>query len=99
MYKRQAVENACKGRGDDAGNTALLNGDGSMLTGGAAAEIRLADHDITLLNVMNKVFVDILHTVGGQLLVVGDVEVPRRDDDVGINIVAVFMNGSMCFHW
>ena len=33
------------------------------------------------------------------LLVVGGVEVPRRDDDVGINIVAVFMNGSMCFHW
>ena len=35
-----AVKNPGKGGGDDAGNAAGLDGDGRMLAGGAAAEIR-----------------------------------------------------------
>ena len=47
---------------------------------------------------MDKVLVDVLHAVGGQLLVALGVQVTGGDDDVRIHVISVFMNGSVCIH-
>ncbi len=66
-----AVEDAGKALGDDDGNTRRLDGQRGMLAGGAAAEVPAADHDVAVFHVVDELFVDVLHAVGGQLLGIG----------------------------
>ena len=40
---------------------------------------------------MLELRVNVLHAVGGQLLMVGRVQVARGDDDVGIHVVGIFV--------
>ena len=54
--------------------------------------------DVAGLHVLDKVLVDVLHAVGGQLFGVLGVQVAGGDDDVGIDVVRVFENVSFRVH-
>ena len=56
----------------------MLDGDGRVLTGGAAAEVLAADHDVTGLDAGDKRLVDVLHAVAGQLGLALGVQVAGR---------------------
>ena len=75
-----------------------LDGHGGVLTGGAAAEVPAAHHNIAVPDVPDKVLVDVLHAVAGQLLGVLGVQVAGRDDDIGIHVIRVFENRTFCVH-
>ena len=47
---------------------------------------------------MDEVLVDVLHAVGGQLLMVRGVQITGGDDDVGVHVIPVFMDGSLYVH-
>ena len=53
-----AIENPGKGGGDDAGDAAGFDGDGSVFPGRAAAEILVRDHDVAGADFMDKILVD-----------------------------------------
>jgi hypothetical protein len=93
-----AVENPCKGPCDYAADPTLLDGDGSMLTARTTTEILVSYHDIALFHLFDEILVDILHTVGGQLLVIGGIEIPRWDDYIGIDVVPISKNRSSGLH-
>ena len=93
-----AVEDAGKALGNDHRDAGGLDAQGSVLTGGAAAEVPAAHHDVTVLHVLDEILVDVLHAVAGQLLGVLGVQVAGRDDDIGIHVVRVFENRTFCVH-
>ena len=45
-----------------------------------------------------KIRVDVLHCMGGQFLRVCNIQITCRDDNVGIDIVAVLENLAFCVH-
>lgn len=67
---RVAVENSGKGSSDDATDPTFLDGNGSVLTTASTTEILVSNHDIALFHLLYEILVDILHAVGGQLLVI-----------------------------
>ena len=69
-----------------------------MLAGRTAAEIAARDDDAARFALFLEIAVQILHAVGGQLGVIGRVEVAGGDDDVSIHVVAIFKYTSICFH-
>ena len=93
-----AVENAGKALGDDHRDACRLDGQRGVLAGGAAAEVPAADHDVAVFHVVDELFVDVLHAVGGQLLGIGGVQVAGWDDDVRIDVIGVFENRTVCIH-
>ena len=93
-----AVEDTGKAFGNDHRDAGGLDAQGCVLTGGAAAKVPAAHHDITRLHPVHKVLVDILHAVAGKLLGVLRVQVACRDDDIGIHVIRVFENRTSCVH-
>ena len=91
-----AVEDAGKAFGNDHRNACGLDAQGRVLTGRAAAKVPAAHHDITGLHPVHKVLVDILHAVAGKFLGILRVQVAGRDDDVGIHVIRVFENRTVC---
>lgn len=70
---RVAVENSCERSGDNAGDAARLYRYRRVFSRRAAAEVLVRHHDVARFDVFNKFGVDVLHAVGGKLLVVGGV--------------------------
>ena len=69
-----------------------------MLKGGAAAEVAGRNHDVARVHILYKIRVDVLHCMGGQFLRVCNIQITCRDDNVGIDIVAVLENLAFCVH-
>ncbi|MPN65148.1 hypothetical protein SDC9_212927 [bioreactor metagenome] len=69
-----------------------------MLAGGAAAEVRSANHDVAGFHPRGKVLVNVLHAVTRELLGVGRGQVPRGDDHVRIDVIAILDGRSSCVH-
>ena len=42
--------------------------------------------------------VDVLHAVGGDLLVALGVQIARGDDDVRIDVIPILMDNAVCIH-
>ena len=61
-----------------------------MLTGGAATEILATDDDVASTQLLQEVLVDVLHRVARQLLLILNREISSRDDDIRVDIVAIF---------
>ena len=92
--ERVSVEDACEGLRDDARDSTRLDSDGGVFARRSAAEVAPGDKNVAALDTVGESGVDILHAVRRQFLRHGCVEVPRRDDDVRIHVVAVLV----CFH-
>ena len=70
-----------------------------MLSGGAAAEVFLSHDDVALLYLFDELFINILHTMCGELRRIRGIQIAGRDDHVRIDIIAVFEYASFCiFH-
>ena len=93
-----AVKNAGKGGSDNTGNTRRLDGNRRVLPGGTAAKILLGDHNVAGAYLIYKSLVNILHAVGSKLPVRGCIQVSRRDNNVRIDVIAVFMYCTVCVH-
>ena len=91
-----AVEDAGKALGDHDRDAGGLDAQRCVLTGGAAAEVPAAHHDVAVLDVVDEVLVNVLHAVAGQLSGILRVQVAGRDDDVGIHVIRVFENRTVC---
>jgi hypothetical protein len=94
-----AVKNSGEGGGNHAGNARSLNGDRRVLTGRTAAEILASHHNFAGLYLPDKIGVYVLHAVSRQLRMGRCIEITCGNDDVGVNIVAVFMNSALCLHF
>ena len=66
--------------------------------GGTAAKVFIRHHNVAGLYPSHKVFIDILHTMGRQFLMLGGVEIPCRDDNIRVHVVPVFMYPSFGNH-
>ena len=93
---RVPVEDAGKALGNDHRDAGGLDAQRCVLTGGAAAEVPTAHHDVAVLDVVDEVLVNVLHAVAGQLSGILRVQVAGRDDDVGIHVIRVFENRTVC---
>src|SRR5262249_26342262 len=82
-----AVENACEGGCHHSRDTALLNGDGRVLAGGATPEVAPADDDVARPHAAGKVGPYLAETVLGQRGSVGRHVVSAGDDLIGIDVV------------
>jgi hypothetical protein len=69
-----------------------------MLARGAAAEIPARHDHIPGSDFTDERRVRILHAVGSQKRRVRRVDVPRRDDQIGIDVIAEFPDSSPEFH-
>ena len=69
-----------------------------MLAGRTAAEIAARDDDAARLALFLEIAVQILHAVGGQLGVIGRVEIAGGDNHVRIDVIAVFDDGRLNEH-
>ena len=96
--KGVAVEDPGEAPGDHPGDARGLQGDGGVLPGGAAAEILPGHDEIPRLHLIDKLRVRVLHGVFGQLHGVGGVEIPGRNDLVGVDVVAEFVHLPFEFH-
>ena len=81
-----AVEDSGKGLGDDAADACRLDGDGGMLSGGAAAEVFLRYDNVTFFHIFDKVLVNILHAVSRQFCWVGRIQVSCGNDNICIHV-------------
>ena len=64
----------------------------------AAAEVYARDHDVAVFDAVDEVLVDVLHAVGGELLVTLGVQIARGDDDVRIDVIPILMDNAVCIH-
>ena len=94
-----AVENAGETGGNHAGDAGRLDRDRRVFAGGAAAKVYPGDHDVARMNLVHKLLVNILHTVGGQFFRVLGSQIAGGDDDVRIDVVSVFVYRSLCVHY
>ena len=71
-----------------------------MATGACsrAAEVYARDHDVAVFDAVDEVLVDVLHAVGGELLVALGVQIARGDDDVRIDVIPILMDNAVCIH-
>ena len=69
-----------------------------MLPRGTAAKILFSHHDIPLFHLLDKVLVNILHTVRRQLTVGGSIQITSGDNNVCIHVIPIFMYGTFCIH-
>ena len=65
---------------------------------GTAAEVVAGDDDVALGDLGAEVLVDVFHAVLRELGRVRNIEVSGRDDDVGVDVVPVFMCFSFYIH-
>ena len=56
------------------------------------------DHDVAVFDAVDEVLVDVLHAVGGELLVALGVQIARGDDDVRIDVIPILMDNAVCIH-
>lgn len=84
-----SVEDAGKGFCDDDGYAGCFDSDGCVFSGGAAAEVSSADHDVACFDFFGKCRVDVDHAVGCEFFWIECVQVSCGDDDIGIDVVAV----------
>ena len=89
-----AIENPRKAGRNDHRNPRSLNGYRRMLTGGTAAKVAAAHHDIPFLHITRKTLINIHHAVAGQFLGVKSIQVSCGDNDVRINIIPITPNFS-----
>lgn len=71
---------------------------GRVLARRAAAEVYARDHDVAVFDAVDEVLVDVLHAVGGELLVALGVQIARGDDDVRIDVIPILMDNAVCIH-
>ena len=88
--QRVPIEDTREAFGDDTANAAGLKYLRRVLTGGATAEVLASDHDVAGTKLLQEVLVDVLHRVGRQLLLILNREISCRDDDIRVDIVAIF---------
>ena len=88
--QRVPIEDAREALGDDTADAAGLKHLRCVLTGGAAAEVLATDDDVACIKLLQEVLVDVLHRVARQLLLILNREISSRDDDIRIDIVAIF---------
>ena len=62
------------------------------------AEVYARDHDVAVFDAVDEVLVDVLHAVGGELLVALSVQIARGDDDVRIDVIPILMDNAVCIH-
>ena len=62
------------------------------------AEVYARDHDVAVFDAVDEVLVDVLHAVGGELLVALGVQIARGDDDVRIDVIPILMDNAVCIH-
>ena len=89
-------------RANDAATTTLTPAT-LMATGACSRELpqpkfSLGDDDVARLHAVHEVGVDVLHRVARELLRVVGVEVAGRDDDVGVDVAAVLVDGALEDH-
>ena len=84
-----SVEDAGKGFCDDDGYAGCFDSDGCVFSGGAAAEVSSADHDVACFDFFGECRVDVDHAVGCEFFWIECVQVSCGDDDIGIDVVAV----------
>ena len=70
-----------------------------MFSGRTAAEVFAGNHNITRLYPLGKGGVEVFHAVRSEFLFVDGVQVSCRNDDIGVNIVAVLDDSSFEFHF
>ena len=79
--------------------------DGDIMVGGwnfgcgssrEHAPLAIKTAGISVVDVVDEVLVNVLHAVAGQLLGILRVQVAGRDDDVGIHVIRVFENRTVC---
>ncbi len=68
-----------------------------MLAARSASEVPSADHDIAGFYIFYKFRIDIFHAVGCKFLSIRRIQVTGRNDDIGIDIVRIFKDGSLGF--
>ncbi len=92
---RVPIEDSCKRLGDDARNTCSFDGDRCVLSRAAAAKVASGDDDITFLHLLYKLSIEIFETVRGEQFFGECSAIPCRDDDVGVDVVTVFVDSSI----
>ena len=95
---RRTIENTSERRCDDAGNAIVADNLRGMFTGRAAAKVLGCYHNVALLYVLYEFGINIFHAVGSQFYRICNVEIARRNDNVGIDVIAIFKNRTSCFH-
>jgi hypothetical protein len=70
-----------------------------MLAGRAATKVLARYDDIAFIYFTGKIRRDILHAVLAQFILVSANQIFCRNDIVGINIIAKFMDSSFDNHW
>ena len=94
-----AVENPGEALGDDHRDAAGLDAQGGVLTGGAAAEVpgrpTITSPGCTLRT--KSLSMSSMQWEASSLASWG-VQVPGRDDDVGVDVVGIFENMTFCVH-
>ena len=73
-------------------STVLLGPSGDVYKRQAAAEVLSAHHQVALLDAGDERLIDVFHAMAGQLGGALGVQVAGRDDNVSVDIVAVFKN-------
>lgn len=71
---------------------------GACSARGAATEVIFGNYNVASLHVLDKVGVDVLHTVACKLLFGGGVQIPCGNNYVGVDVVPVFKNSAFYFH-
>jgi len=69
-----------------------------VLARAAAAEVLAGDDDVAGPHARDEPRVDVFHAVPGELGRVVGVEVPGRDDDVGVDVAAVLVDRALEGH-
>ncbi len=65
-----------------------------MLARAAAAEILARYDEVAGLHAANEIIFGVFHAVLRQFYRIGGIQIPRWNDDIGINVVAVFQHVS-----
>lgn len=94
-----AVENAREACGNYAGHAVVFQHARRMLARRAAAEVFVGNNDVARLYVLHELGVDVFHRVRCEFLGVGNVEVAGRNNNVGVDVVAILENSALSSHF
>ncbi len=84
--------------GDYKHDPRSLDRDGCVFAGRTAAEIILRNDHVSRFYFFYKFRVDIFHAVSGEFFLAARVEIARRNDHVGIDVVSVFVYSAFPVH-
>ena len=70
-----------------------------MLARRAAAEVLVGNNDVARLYVLHELGVDIFHRVRCEFFGVSNIEVAGRNNNVGIDVIAILENSALCSHF